>query len=153
MAVLEHPTPVRAPVDERSARRSLRDQIARLERDLGIAVAGANPRVAPPAPVDGAHGPRLLSLGELERVRDEMDVRLRAVRTEIARHADEAEARRVALEKMLADPSRYKWMLIRDEDSQSCKSWHVRPRYGLIGMLAGWWHVKLSSGCPLPAAA
>jgi hypothetical protein len=25
----------------------------------------------------------------------------------------------------------------------------VRPRLGLIGMLAGWWHVKLSSGCPL----
>jgi hypothetical protein len=27
----------------------------------------------------------------------------------------------------------------------------VRPRLGLIGMLMGWWQVKLSSGCPLPA--
>jgi hypothetical protein len=27
--------------------------------------------------------------------------------------------------------------------------WHVRPRLGLVGMLAGWWQVKLSSGCPL----
>jgi hypothetical protein len=26
----------------------------------------------------------------------------------------------------------------------------VRPRLGLIGMLMGWWQVKLSSGCPLP---
>jgi hypothetical protein len=25
----------------------------------------------------------------------------------------------------------------------------VRPRLGLIGMLMGWWQVKLSSGCPL----
>jgi hypothetical protein len=25
----------------------------------------------------------------------------------------------------------------------------VRPRLGLIGMLCGWWQVKLSSGCPL----
>lgn len=30
--------------------------------------------------------------------------------------------------------------------------WQVRPRLGLIGMLAGWWHVKLSSGCPLVTA-
>ena len=27
--------------------------------------------------------------------------------------------------------------------------WQVRPRLGLIGMLMGWWQVKLSSGCPL----
>jgi hypothetical protein len=44
-------------------------------------------------------------------------------------------------------------MLIRDEDTPSCRTWHVRPRFGVIGMLAGWWHVKLSSGCPLAAAA
>jgi len=30
-----------------------------------------------------------------------------------------------------------------------CGVYQVRPRLGLIGMLAGWWHVKLSSGCPL----
>jgi len=31
-----------------------------------------------------------------------------------------------------------------------CGVWQVRPRLGLIGMLMGWWQVKLSSGCPLP---
>jgi hypothetical protein len=155
MAVIEHSTQVLAPplVDEAAARRSLREQIARLERELGSAVAGAYPRVAPPAPVEGLRGPRLLSLGELERLRDALDVRLRSVRAEIARQADEVEARRVLLEKMLANPRAYKWMLIRDEDTPSCRTWHVRPRFGLIGMLAGWWHVKLSSGCPLAVAA
>jgi hypothetical protein len=29
-----------------------------------------------------------------------------------------------------------------------CRHWQVRPRLGLIGRLAGWWRVKLSSGCP-----
>ena len=29
-----------------------------------------------------------------------------------------------------------------------CGAYVVRPRLGLIGMLAGWWEVKLSSGCP-----
>jgi hypothetical protein len=31
----------------------------------------------------------------------------------------------------------------------SCKTWEVRPRVGLLGMLMGWWRVKISSGCPL----
>ena len=33
-----------------------------------------------------------------------------------------------------------------------CVSYHVKPRLGIIGMLAGWWHVKVSSGCPRSAA-
>ena len=155
MELLEHviQVPVEAPVDERAARRTLREQIDRLERELGVALAGAYPRLEPPAPVPGVAGPRLLSLGELERIRDELAERVREVRARVAEQADVVEARRVLLEKMLANPRKYKWMLIRDEDTPSCRSWHVLPRYGLIGMLAGWWHVKLSSGCPLAAAA
>ncbi len=30
-----------------------------------------------------------------------------------------------------------------------CGAYQVRPRLGIIGMCMGWWHVKLSSGCPL----
>jgi hypothetical protein len=37
----------------------------------------------------------------------------------------------------------------RDLGESGCGVWHVRPRLGLIGMLMGWWQVKLSSGCPL----
>ncbi len=41
----------------------------------------------------------------------------------------------------------------REIGEPGCGVWHVRPRLGLIGMLMGWWEVKLSSGCPLAAAA
>ena len=36
-----------------------------------------------------------------------------------------------------------------DIGEPGCGVWQVRPRLGLIGMLMGWWEVKLSSGCPL----
>jgi hypothetical protein len=57
----------------------------------------------------------------------------------------------VALEKMLLDPGRYRFVRIanREIGEPGCGVWHVRPRLGLIGMLMGWWEVKLSSGCPL----
>jgi hypothetical protein len=39
-----------------------------------------------------------------------------------------------------------------DVGEPGCRDWHVRPRFGLLGMLAGWWRVVVSSGCPLPCA-
>ena len=67
-----------------------------------------------------------------------------------ARAAREAE-QRALLERMLRDPGRHRFVRIRQADvgEPGCGVWHVRPRLGLIGMLAGWWQVKLSSGCPL----
>ena len=57
---------------------------------------------------------------------------------------------------MLRDPARHRFVRISAADvgEPGCGVWHVRPRLGLIGMLMGWWQVKLSSGCPLarPAA-
>jgi hypothetical protein len=52
---------------------------------------------------------------------------------------------------MKLEPGRYKFVRlpVRDLGEGGCGVWEVRPRLGLIGMLAGWWHVKLSSGCPL----
>ena len=37
-----------------------------------------------------------------------------------------------------------------DIGEPGCGAWHSRPRLGPIGMLMGWWRVKVSSGCPLP---
>ena len=53
--------------------------------------------------------------------------------------------------QLLLEPGRYKWMRVSNADigEPGCKHWHVRPRLGMVGMLAGWWHVKVSSGCPL----
>jgi hypothetical protein len=52
---------------------------------------------------------------------------------------------------MLLAPERHRWERITSADlgEPGCRVWQVRPRLGLIGMLMGWWRVKISSGCPL----
>jgi hypothetical protein len=49
-------------------------------------------------------------------------------------------------------PERYRWATVTSAElgEPGCTVWRVRPRLGLIGMLMGWWRVKISSGCPLP---
>ena len=137
--------------DERAARRTLRGQIARLERELSEAFVTAFEMGGLPQPVTAAGHPRLLDLGELERVRDELADRLHRARVLIAQRADEQEANRIQLERMLLDPAAYRFARIsrREIGESGCGAWEVRPRLGLIGMLMGWWQVKLSSGCPL----
>jgi hypothetical protein len=53
---------------------------------------------------------------------------------------------------MLLDPGHHRWIRISQAElgEPGCGAYHVRPRLGLVGMLAGWWQVKVSSGCPLP---
>jgi hypothetical protein len=142
-------------VDEATARRDLRGQIAKLEAQLGAAVSAAFPHL--PAPTAGRHtaAARLLDLGALEGVRDELVDRLRALRREAeALGARQAASRRL-LERMRLEPGRYRWVRVYAADlgEPGCQSWQVRPRLGLLGMLMGWWRVKLSSGCPLAGPA
>jgi hypothetical protein len=138
--------------DERAARRNLRVQIDRLERQLADAFVTAFAMGGLPqrSRAVGAE-PRLLDLGELEVVRDELTQRLREARTTISRCADEQQEKRLLLERMLLDPGRYRFTRVSCEDlgEPGCGVWQVRPRLGLVGMLMGWWQVKLSSGCPL----
>ena len=147
--------PVPSPEAQAAARRSLRAQIGRLERELSDAFVTSFQMggLADPAPasVAGQPAPRLLGLGELERVRDELAERLHRSRLTIARRADEQAAKRLALEEMLLDPGAHRFARIscRELGDSGCGVWQVRPRLGLIGMLMGWWQVKLSSGCPL----
>ena len=147
-------TAVRAPevvVDERAARDSLRAQIGKLEREIAECAAAAFPRVDLRTGPAHHAGPRLLSLGDLEQIRDDLAGRLQSMRRAVARDADRQEAKRVLIERMLLDPRSHRWVRVTGADigERACKSWHVRPRLGLIGMMAGWWHVKISSGCPL----
>jgi hypothetical protein len=138
--------------DERAARRNLRAQIARLERQLADAFVTAFPMGGlQPPPAQVCAEPRILGLGELEVVRDDLTERLRDARATISRRADEQHEKRLALERMLLEPGRYRFARISCEDlgEPGCGAWQVRPRMGLIGMLMGWWQVKLSSGCPL----
>jgi hypothetical protein len=137
--------------DQLAARRSLRAQIARLEREFADAFVTAYHMGGLDLPDGAAREPRVLGLGELERVRDELVERLAAARLTIAEHAEVQSAHRVALERMLLDPGEHRFERIsrRDVGEWGCGVWQVRPRLGLIGMLMGWWQVKLSSGCPL----
>jgi hypothetical protein len=159
VALLEHrgqfpPSPIEVGEDaDLAARRSLRAQIVKLERELADTFVTAFPMGGIPLPEPGApEQPRLLDLGELERVRDDLAERLRAGRVSIAERAEIWEANRVLLERMLLEPKKYRYVRIARSDigEPGCGVWQVRPRLGLIGMLAGWWQVKLSSGCPLP---
>jgi hypothetical protein len=143
--------PVLPEVDERAARRALRAQIARLERELASAVIAAYPRLPAGRAHVRASGPRLLGLGELERIRDDLADRVADVRERADRQGERQAAKRVLIERMLLHPGEYKWVRVSNADigEPGCKNWHVVPRLGLVGMLAGWWHVKISSGCPL----
>ena len=140
-----------AIVPERAARAALREQIARLERKLSAASAASFPDGGIDTTVPRARGPRLLTLGELEIVRDAMAARLTGAKATLEARAREQENARVMLERMLLAPGDHRRVRIRQRDlgEPGCGVWHVRPRLGLVGMLMGWWQVKLSSGCPL----
>lgn len=140
------------PAAQAAARRALRDQIARLERQLADAFVTAYPLGGLERPPESAARPRLLDLGELERVRDELADRVSCAQATIARRREEQARKRQALQRMRLAPAEHRFERIscRELGEPGCGVWQVRPRWGLIGMLMGWWQVKLSSGCPLP---
>jgi hypothetical protein len=139
-------------VDEGAARRTLRTQIAKLEKELAELLFSAFPIQPLDTAVGLAHGgPRILGLAELEEQRDALEAKLREARTVYGRRGLIEEHNRVLLERMLLEPKKYKFARLHRKDvgMGGCGAYQVRPRLGLIGMLMGWWHVKLSSGCPL----
>lgn len=141
------------PLDESAARRTLRAQVAKLERELAALTARSTPRdgidwsLGAPSP----RGPRLLSLGELERIRDDLAERLHEIRVVHAERAAREALKRDQLAALRSDPAQHRFVRITRADvgEPGCGAWESRPRLGLIGMLAGWWRVKISSGCPL----
>jgi hypothetical protein len=141
----------RTGIDERAARRSLLEQVAKLEEELSQLFCSVWPRKGFEWRVAGRGGPRLLSLAELEELRDELAGRVRQSRRMLSERTYSEEQYRCLIEEMLLDPARHKWMRVSGEDigEPGCKHWHVRPRWSFIGMLMGWWRVVISSGCPL----
>ncbi|HVW48694.1 MAG TPA: hypothetical protein VHA76_16680 [Solirubrobacterales bacterium] len=137
-------------LDRARARAELRRQIGRLERELGALVAAGLGRVSVPHRVEAAGPPRVLGLGELEEVRDALAGRIADARRALAeRDAFEA-ANRALLEDLLAAPEEHRWVRVSRADVglPGCGAWHSRPVLGPLGMLMGWWRVKVSSGCP-----
>jgi len=149
----EIPTALRVGGDEKLARRELRRQIGRLEAQLASLLGDAFRRVQIDTAIPSmSSAPRALDLGELEAIRDSLAGRIAEARLQL-RTQDELETRnRELLERMLASPADFKWVQISRDDigAPGCGHWHSRPRFGLLGMLMGWWRVRVSSGCPLP---
>ncbi|HEY4810142.1 MAG TPA: hypothetical protein VIH71_03695 [Solirubrobacteraceae bacterium] len=138
----------------RAARASLRAQIAHLEQQRSAIVGDHFPHICAPVaiPVSAGQGPTLLDLGDLERSRDRLAGAVQELRARVVERVERERQARERLRQMRLEPGRYKFarLPVRDLGQGVCGVWEVRPRLGLIGMLAGWWELKLSSGCPLP---
>ena len=138
--------------DERAARRTLLAQVRRLEEELVGLFCSAWPRkdldLLPATPPGG--GARLLTLGELEALRDELVEHLRRGHAALEERGRAEEDSRRLIEEMLLDPEGHRWVHVSNEEigEPGCTHWQVRPRYGLLGMLMRWWRVVVSSGCP-----
>jgi hypothetical protein len=147
------PVVPRALPDERAARRSLLDQVAGLESELAQLFCSTWPRKGLEWDVRGRAGPRLLSLAELEELRDDLAGRVQHARRALSDRTYVEEQNRRLIEEMLLEPERHKWIRVANEDigEPGCHHWHVRPRWGILGMLLNWWRVRISSGCPLAA--
>jgi hypothetical protein len=138
---------------ERAAKESLRAQVRKLERELSGIVADGFPHIPAHGGLTGrasSTGPHLLTLGELERLRDGLALRVHEVQRLAAARAERERRARALLERMRLEPGRYRFtrLPVADLGEGGCGVWEVRPRLGLIGMLSGWWQLKLSSGCP-----
>jgi len=137
--------------DERDARADLRRQIAVMELALARLFGSAFPRNGIDFGVAGMGGPRLLSVDELEKVRDGLAAKIQDVKGRLHDVAYVEEQNRELIEEMIADPASHKWIRVYNDDigEPGCKNWHSKPRWGLVGLFMGWWRVKISSGCPL----
>jgi hypothetical protein len=145
------PRTVAPPADERAARRELRHQVARLEQELSELQCSAWPRTDIHASVRGRRdGAGVLSLGELEQLRDRLTVETSRLRRALDERGEEEESKRRLIEEMLLEPERHQWVRVSNQDigEPGCHHWHVRPRWGVLGMLLKWWRVRISSGCP-----
>ena len=133
--------------DEAAARRELRRQIARLEAELA-AYPGSGPE-SETHPVLRPKG-HLPDFAELSAVRDGLIERLRSERAAAERTGERQERARARREQVIGDPEAHRWERVRTEDcgDPGCGEAAAVPRFGPIGAIAGWWRVKVSSGCP-----
>jgi hypothetical protein len=89
-------------------------------------------------------------VGDLEALRDELASRVEEARRALTVRSKAEEAGRGRIEALVSDPGSHKWERVSNEEigEPGCKYYHSTPRLGIVGMLMGWWRVKISSGCP-----
>jgi hypothetical protein len=106
-----------------AVRRTLRRQIARLEADV------------PHGPGRPSGGARLLTTGELERIRDDL---VRRIQERRFTGGEEQERKRRLREEMLLDPAAHRGLTISNAEvgEPGCTRWQ------------SWFRLKISGGCP-----
>ena len=116
---------------------------------VGLAAQGLRASVCRPR-----GGPRLLSLAELELLRDDLAERVEDARRSLSRphlrggeaplpdRGDAAGAREAQVGARRQ----------RGHRRAGLQALARRPRWGILGMLMNWWRVRISSGCPLARA-
>lgn len=131
-------------------RREFLRNIESLERELQqvlSALTSANRRklISP-----STARPHLLSLAELEIVRDGLAAELDRVQQALAAQIHTRREKRILLKRMSEEPVKFHWARVTTIDlgEPGCRSWEVVPKLGPVGMLANWWRVRISSGCP-----
>jgi hypothetical protein len=138
---------VGAEADEAAARRELRRQIARLEADLA-----AYPESRPDSETHPLLRPKghLPDFAELSAARDTLIERLRSARSGAARKGERQARAHARREQILGDPDAHRWNHVGNDEcgDPGCGEIRAVPRYGPLGAIAGWWRVKISSGCP-----
>ncbi len=133
--------------DEAAARRELRRQIARLEAELA-----GYPEARPGAETHPLLRPKghLPDFAELSAARDALIERLREARAAAERKGEREARAHARRERIIGDPEAHRWERADGEEcgDPGCGELRAVPRFGPLGAVAGWWRVKLSSGCP-----
>jgi DNA-binding transcriptional regulator YhcF (GntR family) len=133
--------------DEAAARRELRRQIGRLEAQLASYPEARSSRDRHPLLRPKAH---VADLGELEAVRNQLMELLKEARATAERRGRSQDRARGRRERIIGEPEANRWRRVAREDvgDPGCGETRSVPRFGPIGAVAGWWRVKVSSGCP-----
>ena len=119
------------------AGRIFAEAFGRVEVDTGVAAIAAEPRA--------------LDLGELEAVRDELADRV----AEAGARSRAGPSSRPRNRELLGGCWPRRRSTVAEDLPRRRRRARLRrtgtrvPRLGPIGMLMGWWRVKVSSGCPL----
>ena len=125
--------------------------IPRIEKvviNMGLGEASANAKATHPLLRPKGH---VAGVGELEAIRDELMSRLKQARDEAEGRGQRQSRARGRRERVIGDPEAHRWQRVTNDDvgDPGCAEIRSVPRFGPIGAVAGWWRVKLSSGCPL----
>ena len=147
----------RTEVDEAAARRTLREQIARLESELGALFCSTFPRTGFDWGVPSARRPaRAVAAPSSSDIRDELADAARSTTASSSATAPTSRSSTAAASRRCCStPPSTSGSASRTRTSASAaaSSGTSARASASLGMLMNWWRVRISSGCPLAMPA